>query len=52
MAHRLKVGALATIVAPYPTLGEINKRAAGTFITPSLYGPRVRALVRFLSRFG
>jgi pyruvate/2-oxoglutarate dehydrogenase complex dihydrolipoamide dehydrogenase (E3) component len=52
MAHRLKVGALATIVAPYPTLGEINKRAAGTFFTPSLYGPRVRALVRFLSRFG
>ncbi len=52
MANGLKLGAMATQIAPYPTLGEISKRAAGAFYTPSLYGPRVRALVRFLSRFG
>ena len=52
MANRLKIGALATMIAPYPTFGEINKRAAGAFYTPTLFGARTRALVKFLSRFG
>ena len=48
MNQGLKIGALATIIAPYPSLGEINKRAAGSFYTPTLYGPRTRALVKLL----
>ncbi len=52
MANKLKIGAIATMIAPYPTLGEINKRAAGAFYTPTLYGARTRMLVKFLSRFG
>ncbi len=52
MANKLKIGALATMIAPYPTLGEINKRAAGAFYTPALYGARTRMLVKLLSRFG
>ncbi|MCF8479835.1 MAG: FAD-dependent oxidoreductase [Rhodospirillum sp.] len=48
----LKIGALATMIAPYPTLGEAGKRAAGSFYTDSLFGSRTRKLVRFLSRFG
>jgi hypothetical protein len=40
------------MIAPYPTLGEINKRAAGSFYTPSLFSARTRKIVRFLARFG
>ena len=52
MANGLKVSALATMVAPYPTLGEASKRAAGSFYTPSLFSIRTRRLVRFLRWFG
>lgn len=52
IAQKLKVGAVAAMIAPYPTLGEVNKRAAGSFYTPTLFGPRIRRLVRFLARFG
>jgi len=48
----LKVGALAKIIAPYPTLGEISKRVAGSFYTPKLFGDRTRWLVRQLARLG
>ncbi|MHA1568758.1 MAG: dihydrolipoyl dehydrogenase family protein [Alphaproteobacteria bacterium] len=50
--RRLGIGALAGIVAPYPTLGEIGKRAAGSYFTPSLFGERTKRIVRFLGRFG
>ncbi len=52
MTSRLKVGAVATMIAPYPTLSEINKRAAGSFYTPTLFGRRTRLLVKILSWFG
>lgn len=52
MSQGLKIGALASMVAPYPTLGEINKRAAGAYYTPKLFSPRTRKLVRFLGLFG
>jgi pyruvate/2-oxoglutarate dehydrogenase complex dihydrolipoamide dehydrogenase (E3) component len=46
IARGLKIGAMATPTLPYPTLGEISKRAAGSYYTAALFGPRVRALVR------
>jgi len=52
MANGLKIGALATMVAPYPTLGEASKRAAGSFYTPQLFSKRTQRLVRFLRLFG
>lgn len=52
IANGLKIGAMAGFIAPYPTLGEANKRAAGSFYTPALFGERTRRLVRFLTRFG
>jgi pyruvate/2-oxoglutarate dehydrogenase complex dihydrolipoamide dehydrogenase (E3) component len=52
MANGLRIGALATLVAPYPTLGEASKRAAGSFYTPQLFSKRTRRLVRFLRWFG
>jgi len=50
MERGLKIGALAQTVAPYPTLGEASKRAAGSFFTPVLYGERTSKIVRFLMR--
>ncbi|HRK71920.1 MAG TPA: FAD-dependent oxidoreductase [Micropepsaceae bacterium] len=43
---------MAGVVAPYPTLSEISKRAAGAWFTPTLFSPKVKRLVSFLSRFG
>ena len=48
----LNIKALAGMIAPYPTFGEVSKRAAGSFFTPKLFSPGTRKLVRFLSWFG
>jgi pyruvate/2-oxoglutarate dehydrogenase complex dihydrolipoamide dehydrogenase (E3) component len=47
----LKIGSLAQFIAPYPTLGEASKRAAGSYYTPKLFSERTRKVVRFLLRF-
>jgi len=52
LANRLPLAKLAGVVAPYPTLGEVGKRAAGSFFMPKLFNARTRAVVRFLARFG
>ena len=52
ISQKLKIGAIASMIAPYPTLGEAGKRAAGAFYTPKLFSDRTRSLVRFLSWFG
>ena len=52
MSQGLKIGAMAQMIAPYPTLGEASKRAAGSFYIPKLFGERTKWLVRFLARFG
>ncbi len=48
----LKIGDLAGVIVPYPTLSEITKRSAGSYYTPTLFSPRTRAVVRFLGAFG
>lgn len=50
ISKRLKISAVAGFVPPYPTLGEVSKRAAGSYYTKTLFSPRTRALVKFLSR--
>lgn len=52
IARGMRIGALAGLVAPYPTLGEINKRLAGSYYTPKLFSERTRKIVRFLLRLG
>jgi hypothetical protein len=37
LANGLKMSAVANMVAPYPTYGEINKRAAGAYFSPRLF---------------
>ena len=41
LANRLKMKHVAGMVAPYPTLGEINKRAAGAYFSPRLFDSAV-----------
>jgi pyruvate/2-oxoglutarate dehydrogenase complex dihydrolipoamide dehydrogenase (E3) component len=48
----MKIKAMTSIIAPYPTLSEVNKRVAGTYFTPKLFSDKTRWLVRFLARFG
>jgi pyruvate/2-oxoglutarate dehydrogenase complex dihydrolipoamide dehydrogenase (E3) component len=52
ITNKLKVSAVTSMIAPYPTRGEINKRAAGAFYTPKLFSDRTRKIVRFLAWFG
>lgn len=52
IANRLKIGAVAGMVAPYPTWGEANKRVAGAYFTPRLFeNPTVKRIVRFVQRW-
>lgn len=52
ISGKLRIGALAGMVVPYPTFGEINKRAAESFYAPFLFSAGARWLVRFLGMFG
>ena len=42
----LKIGSVASYIAPYPTMGEASKRAAGSYFTPSLFSERTKRVVR------
>lgn len=37
IANKMKMRAVVGMVSPYPTLGEINKRVAGSYFAPSLF---------------
>jgi len=52
LSKKMKIADIASMIAPYPTLGEVSKRAAGSFYTASLFGPRTKKLIRFLRLFG
>ena len=52
MTKKMKIGAMAGFIAPYPTLGEINKRIAGSYFTEKLFSNSMRRIVRFLAAFG
>ncbi len=52
IGRRLKIKAMAEMIAPYPTLGEVGKRAASSFYVAKLFSRRTKNLVRFLARFG
>ncbi|PCJ95213.1 MAG: dihydrolipoamide dehydrogenase [Zetaproteobacteria bacterium] len=50
LSKGMKIGDITSIIAPYPTLGEISKRAAGAWFTPSLFSDRTRFIVRLLKK--
>jgi len=51
MSQKMKIGAMASMIAPYPTLSEVNKRIAGSFYTEKLFSEGTKKLVRFLMRW-
>jgi pyruvate/2-oxoglutarate dehydrogenase complex dihydrolipoamide dehydrogenase (E3) component len=52
LSRRLKIGAIAGIVVPYPTRAEIGKRAAISYFIPRLTRVFVRRIIGLLRRFG
>jgi len=45
------MSAIANTVLPYPTIAEINKRAAGQYFSPKLFdSSMVKRVVRFVQR--
>ncbi len=52
IAVGLKIKAMTSFISPYPTLSEINKRAAYTYYLPSLTNPLVRRAIKMLAKLG
>ena len=52
VTSKLKIKAMTDMIVPYPTYGEINKRAAYGYYASSLTSPWIRRVMRFLARFG
>lgn len=51
IANGLKMSAVANTVLPYPSLGEINKRLAGSYFSPRLFeSAMVKRVVRTVQR--
>jgi pyruvate/2-oxoglutarate dehydrogenase complex dihydrolipoamide dehydrogenase (E3) component len=52
IANNLKMSAVAGMVAPYPTISEINKRAAGAYFSPRLFdNPMVKRVVGLVQKW-
>ena len=52
LANRLKMSQIAAMVAPYPTMGEISKRAAGAYFSPKLFdNPVLKRVVGLVQRY-
>ncbi len=48
--EKMKIGKVAGIIIPYPTMSEISKRAAGQYFTPALFSKKTRRIVKLLLR--
>ncbi|MDY7033430.1 MAG: FAD-dependent oxidoreductase [Thermodesulfobacteriota bacterium] len=44
---KVKLSTLASAVHPYPTLGEINKRVAGTYFSPKIFSDKIKKSLKF-----
>lgn len=44
---KVKLSTLASAIHPYPTLGEINKRVAGAYLSPKIFSDKVKKGLKF-----
>jgi pyruvate/2-oxoglutarate dehydrogenase complex dihydrolipoamide dehydrogenase (E3) component len=44
---KVKLSTLAAAVHPYPTIGEINKKIAGTYFSPKIFSDRIKKGLKF-----
>jgi pyruvate/2-oxoglutarate dehydrogenase complex dihydrolipoamide dehydrogenase (E3) component len=52
IANRIKMSGVSAMIAPYPTIAEVNKRAAGAYFSPKLFdNMTVKRVVRFVQRW-
>lgn len=52
IANRTKLSAISAMVAPYPTIAEINKRVASAYFSPKLFeNPLLKRAVRLVQRW-
>ena len=52
IANKMKMSAIANTVLPYPTVSEVNKRAAGAYFSPRLFeSASVKRIVGFVQRW-
>ena len=52
IANKMKMSAISATVLPYPTLSEVNKRAAGAYFSPKLFdNPTVKRVVGFVQKY-
>lgn len=51
LANNLKMSQIAAMVAPYPTMAEVSKRAAGAYFSPRLFdNPWIKRIVGLVQR--
>lgn len=50
ISGRVKLSAVASMIAPYPTMAEISKRAASSFYKPKLFGRLPKAWVGLVQK--
>lgn len=52
IVNKLKMSDISAMIAPYPTIAEINKRAAGAYFTPRLFeNATVKTVVGLVQRW-
>ena len=52
IANGIKMAGISAMIAPYPTIAEVNKRAAGAYFSPKLFdNMKVKRVVRFVQRW-
>jgi pyruvate/2-oxoglutarate dehydrogenase complex dihydrolipoamide dehydrogenase (E3) component len=44
---KVKLSTLASAVHPYPTIGEINKKVAGTYFSPKIFSNKIKKGLKF-----
>lgn len=48
--NKLKLTAITSAIAPYPTLSDISKRTAGSFYSGKIFSHFMKTIVRFIMR--
>ena len=51
LSAKLGLSTLASVIHPYPTYGEINKRVAGSVLSGKLFSEKVKKVLHFLFQY-
>jgi hypothetical protein len=52
MQKDVSIKMMASYTPPYPTLAEINQRAAISFFLPIITSPRFKSVIKWLKKLG